>query len=108
MGMGPTGFRVPALLRRATTNSLVSNGSSSSSSANANKMGADKAGGNAPDNGKIKKNASKMSGIHYFARENERRAAMAESDKRRQAKKAKNAEGRARAVGGLFGAGKFE
>lgn len=113
MGMGPTGFRVPALLRRATTNSLVSNGSSSSSSSNrnntnTNKIGADKAAGNTPDNGKIKKNASKMSGIHYFARENERRAALAESDKRRQAKKAKNAEGRARAVGGLFGAGKFE
>ncbi|CAK7198523.1 hypothetical protein SEUCBS139899_001186 [Sporothrix eucalyptigena] len=113
--MGPTGFRVPALLRRATTNSLVSNSSSSSSSSTSNNSkgsslaSADKAGGSSTlDSGKIKKNASKMWGIHFFARENERRAALAESDKRRQAKKVKSAEGRSRAVGGLFGAGKFE
>ncbi|CAK7214653.1 hypothetical protein SCUCBS95973_002220 [Sporothrix curviconia] len=113
--MGPTGFRMPALLRRATTNSLVSNGSSASSSGNASSNsssssragGADKLGSTL-DGGKIKKNASKMSGIHSFARENERRAALAESDKRRQAKKMKSAEGRSRAVGGLFSAGKFE
>ena len=116
--MGPTGFRVPTLLRRATTNSLVSNSSSTSSSsasggANSNSnsssraAGADTFGG-ALDSGKIKKNASKMSGIHSFARENERRAALAASDKRRQAKKLKSAEGRSRVVGGLFGAGKFE
>ncbi|KAL1901868.1 hypothetical protein Sste5346_001572 [Sporothrix stenoceras] len=107
-GMGPTGFRVPALLRRATTNSLVSTSSSGSGagSLTSNNTNSNKAADK--DNGKIKKNASKMSGIHYFARENERRAALAESDKRRQAKKAKNAEGRVRAVGGLFGAGKFE
>lgn len=111
-GMGPTGFRVPALLRRATTNSLVSNGSSNgsgsgSSSLTGSNSNASKSSDKSAD-GKIKKNASKMSGIHYFARENERRAALAESDKRRQAKKARNAEGRVRAVGGLFGAGKFE
>ncbi|KJR81819.1 mediator of replication checkpoint protein 1 [Sporothrix schenckii 1099-18] len=115
LGLGPTGFRVPALLRRATTNSLVSNGSASSSSSSNNSTSSDKNNSynsagklGDKDDGKIKKNASKMSGIHYFARENERRAAIAASDKRRQAKKAKNAEGRARAVGGLFGAGKFE
>ena len=125
--MGPTGFRVPALLRRATTNSLASTGSSGSSRSGSGRSAnfsmsttrgpADKAsssnsgsggGGNAPDSGKIKKNASKMSGIHYFARENERLAALAENDKRRQAKKVRSAEGRSRAVGGLFGAGKFE
>ncbi|KIH89535.1 hypothetical protein SPBR_06342 [Sporothrix brasiliensis 5110] len=121
MGLGPTGFRVPALLRRATTNSLVSNGSASSSSSSSNSSSSNNSTNSDKNNshnsagklgdkddGKIKKNASKMSGIHYFARENERRAAIAASDKRRQAKKAKNAEGRARAVGGLFGAGKFE
>ncbi|CAK7271932.1 hypothetical protein SEPCBS57363_004874 [Sporothrix epigloea] len=107
--IGPAGFRVPALLRRATTNSLMSNGSSTSnsSSANSSRTGFDKAGGTL-DNGKIKKNATKMSGIHSFARENERRVALVESDKRRQAKKAKSAETRSRAVGNLFGAGKFE
>ncbi|CAK7272371.1 hypothetical protein SEPCBS119000_005089 [Sporothrix epigloea] len=102
--MGPAGFRVPALLRRATTNSLIS---SSSSSANSSRTGSEKVGGTL-DHGKIKKNASKMSGIHSFARENERRVALVESDKRRLAKKVKSAESRSRAVGSLFGGGKFE
>lgn len=102
--MGPTGFKAPALLRRATTNSLLSTTSSRSSSGG----GGDGNGSGFADQGKIKKNASKQSGINYFARENERRAAMAEGDKRRQAKKVRSAEGRSRVVGGLFGAGKFE
>ncbi len=115
--MGPTGFRVPALLRRATTNSIMSNGSASSCSSSSNSAAgsgagmarATGAGGDGrPDDGKIKKNASKMSGIHFFARENERRAALAVREERRQAKKARSAAGRSRAVGGLFGAGKFE
>ncbi|EFX02919.1 hypothetical protein CMQ_2848 [Grosmannia clavigera kw1407] len=104
--MGPTGFKAPALLRRATTNSLLSATSSRSSSSGGG--GGDGNGGGFADQGKIKKNASKQSGINYFARENERRTAMAESDKRRQAKKVRSAEGRSRIVGGLFGAGKFE
>lgn len=121
--MGPTGFRVPALLRRATTNSLTSSGSSRSGSGrnstnfsmSTTRGPADKSSssssshsGTGHDSGKIKKNASKMSGIHSFARENERQAIVAENDKRRQAKKVRSAEGRSRAVGGLFGAGKFE
>ncbi len=43
---------------------------------------------------KIKRNASKRSGVNYFARENERRALLAEKDKRREAKKINRAEGR--------------
>lgn len=96
-------FKVPALLRKATTNSLMSS-SGSSSGGNAHAAGA----GGFGEEAKIKKSAGKRSGINYFARENERRAAMEQSAKRREAKKFKGAEGRSKVVGGLFGAGKFE
>ncbi|KAF3058055.1 Mediator of replication checkpoint protein 1 [Daldinia childiae] len=100
-------FKVPALLRRATTNSLISNSSTSTtSSSSAPTAAASLAGG---DDGKLlKKTAGKRSGINYFARENERRAAVAEAEKRREAKKWKGVEGRSKVVGGLFGGGKFE
>ncbi|OIW28518.1 hypothetical protein CONLIGDRAFT_681472 [Coniochaeta ligniaria NRRL 30616] len=100
------GFKVPALLRRATTNSLLSGGSSATSST----VGATApaTGGGFGEEGKIKRNAGKKSGINYFARENERRAAVAESEKRREARKWKGAEGRGKVVGSLFGGGKFE
>lgn len=104
---GGGSFKVPALLRRATTNSsLMSSGTSSSAGGSA--ATGNGSGGGFGDEGKIKKNAGKRSGINYFARENDRRAALAESQKRREAKKWKGAEGRSKAVGGLFGAGKFE
>ena len=96
-------FKVPALLRRATTNSLMST-SSGSSGGSTHGAGA----GGFGEEAKIKKSAGKRSGINSFARENERRAALEESSKRREAKKWKGAEGRVKVVGGLFGAGKFE
>ncbi|KAI1502587.1 MRC1-like domain-containing protein [Biscogniauxia marginata] len=115
---GPGGFKVPALLRRATTNSLISNSSSSSSSAPGTSNGGGGqassgagAGGNLTirdDGGKLKKNAGKRSGVNYFARENERRAKVAEAERRREEKKWKGAEGRGKVVGGLFGGGSFE
>jgi mediator of replication checkpoint protein 1 len=108
-------FKVPALLRRATTNSLLSNSSSTSSSgvstpANTfgRSAGGSGAGGFGADDGKIKKTAGKRSGVSYLARENERRAALAERETRREAKKWRGAEKRVKAVGGLFGSGKFE
>lgn len=97
-------FKVPALLRRATTNSLISNSSSSSGSStpttSLHKVG--------EDSKVLKKTAGKRSGINYFARENERRAAVADAEKRREAKKWKGVEGRSKVVGGLFGGGQFE
>ncbi|KAI1081069.1 MRC1-like domain-containing protein [Whalleya microplaca] len=104
---GAAGFRVPALLRRATTNSLISNSSASStSSTTGGQTGmASKAG--AAD-GKLKKSAGKRSGVNYFARENERLAKVAEVEKRREARKWKGVEGRSKDVRGLFGGGKFE
>lgn len=97
------GFKVPALLRKATTNSLISNGSSTGGSA-----GGNGSGGGFGDETKIKKNAGKRSGISYLARETDRRAKMVEVEKRREERKFKAVEGRGKAVGGLFGKGKFE
>ncbi|TPX16947.1 uncharacterized protein E0L32_003509 [Thyridium curvatum] len=111
------GFRVPALLRRATTNNSLAGSSSATSApgggfgeeghrAARSKASSSTNGGGAAGSGGG--GAKKKSGINYFARENERRAAMAEKEKRREARKWKGAEGRGAVVGGLFGAGKFE
>lgn len=97
------GFRVPALLRKATTNSFIGNGSSAGGSAPGNGSG-----GGFGDEAKIKKNAGKRSGISYLARETDRRAKLVEVEKRREERKFKAVEGRSKAVGGLFGKGKFE
>jgi mediator of replication checkpoint protein 1 len=100
---GSGGFRVPALLRKATTNSLM--GSTGPAAAAATGGGA---GGGFGEGAKIKKNAGKRSGISYLARENDRRAAVEEAEKRREQRKFRAVEGRSKVVGGLFGAGKFE
>jgi mediator of replication checkpoint protein 1 len=103
------GVQVPALLRRATTNSLISNGSSNSGGGFGEERAANGGGGGTgAAAGKLKKTAGKMSGIHSFARENERKMALAEKEKRRMERKWKGAEGRGRIVGGLFGKGQFE
>ncbi|KAK3326445.1 MRC1-like domain-containing protein [Apodospora peruviana] len=104
-----SGFKVPALLRRATTNNSLVSGTATSSS-NLSTTTSTTAGGG-DDANQVKRSTtttSKRSGINYFARENERRAALAENERRREAKKWKGAEGRSKVVGGLFGAGKFE
>lgn len=106
-----SGFKVPALLRRATTNSATdSTTASSTSSITGSGTAPSKSGGNGGfgEESKIKRNAGKRSGINYFARENERRAALEEGERRREAKKVRGAEGRSKVVGGLFAGGKFE
>lgn len=94
-------FKVPALLRKATTNSLISTGSSASG-------GNSSASGGFGEDAKIKKNAGKKSGVSYLARETDRRAKVVEGEKRREERKFKAVKGRVKAVGGLFGKGKFE
>lgn len=97
-------FKVPALLRRATTNSLASTTSTSTTTSTTS--------GGIGEDAKIRSkpsgNGGRRSGVNYFARENERRAAAAESERRREARRWKGAEGRGSVVGGLFGGGKFE
>ncbi|KAI1133449.1 MRC1-like domain-containing protein [Nemania abortiva] len=109
-----SGFKVPALLRRATTNSSKLVSSPNSATSTTATSGISGGGGSLNkatsfgEDGKLKKNAGKRSGINYFAHENERRAKVADAEKRREAKKWKGAEGRSKVVGGLFGSGSFE
>ena len=128
-GAGAGGFKVPALLRRATTNSLISNSSASSAGSSVSVPGSGGSsaqiapsgargvgvgmagagsGGDAADSMKLRKTAGRGSGVNYFARENERRAAVAEAERRREKRKWKGVEGQKKAVSGLFGAGQFE
>lgn len=97
------GFKVPALLRRTTTSTSITSSSSASSVS-----GTERTAGGFGDDGKFTKKAGKNSGVHYFARENERRMKVEESEKRRKEKRFKGAEGRRKVVGGLFGMGRFE
>ena len=58
---------------------------------------------------KIKKVAGKRSGVSYLARENERRAALAEAERRREERKVvRGMEGRVEVVRGVLGRGSFE
>ncbi|KAF5531464.1 mediator of replication checkpoint 1 [Fusarium mexicanum] len=95
-------FKVPALLRRATSNSFVSGTVSTTSS-----------GSPAPASGfgeeaKIKKGAGKKSGVHAFARDSERRAKLEQNERKREERKIKGAERRVGVVGDLLGKGSFE
>ena len=92
-------------MRKATTNSLMGPTGSGSGGAGAGSAGS---AGGFGEEAKIKKNAGKRSGISYLARENDRRAAVKEAEKRREQRKFRAVEGRSKVVGGLFGAGKFE
>ncbi|KAI0540660.1 MRC1-like domain-containing protein [Xylaria digitata] len=112
-----SGFKVPALLRRATTNSTKLSSDSNPNASSSRSISQTYTSGNSGslnkaasfgEDGKLKKNAGKRSGINYFAHENERRAKVADAEKRREAKKWKGAEGRSKVVGGLFGSGSFE
>jgi mediator of replication checkpoint protein 1 len=98
------GFKVPPLLRRATTNSSLASTSSSVSSG----MSATERMAGGPGSDGVRRGGGKNSGVHYFARESERRAAVVKTEKRREQKLVKGAQGRRKVVGGLFAGGKFE
>jgi mediator of replication checkpoint protein 1 len=97
------GFKVPALLRRATTNSSIT----STSSVNGGTSGTERMAGGASTEG-VKRGGGKNSGVNYFARESERRAAVVKTEKRREQKLVKGAQVRREMVGGMLGGGKFE
>ena len=106
---GSSSFKVPALLRRATTNSTLMSGSSSAGSGTAAApAGAVGSAGGFGEDAKIKRGAGKRSGVGGFAREGEARAKVRDSERRREEKKAKGAERRVGVVGGLLGRGSFE
>jgi mediator of replication checkpoint protein 1 len=91
-------FKVPALLRKATTNSSIASTTST--------VGMERMAGGASDG--VRRGGSRTSGVNFFARENERKANVVKVEKRREQKRMKGAEGRRKAVGGLLGSGKFE
>ena len=99
------GFKVPPLLRRATTNNSLA--SSASSSVSGGTSATERTAGGAGNNG-VKRGGGKNSGVHYFARESERRAGVVKTEKRREQKLVRGAQVRMKAVGGLFGGGMFE
>lgn len=104
-----TGFKVPALLRRATTNnSMVSNASNGSTSTAHRSVNGGISAGGFGDETKIKRGGGKNSGVNAFKRDSERRKVVEESEKRRAEKRFKGAEGRRKLVGEFFGGGKFE
>lgn len=98
-------FKVPALLRRATTNSHATSTASTTSTTELRSTTPTSGFGN---EAKIRKGASKKSGINAFARDSERRAKLEQSEKRREERKIKGAERRVGVVGGLLGRGSFE
>ncbi|KAF4633593.1 hypothetical protein G7Y89_g4528 [Cudoniella acicularis] len=100
-----SGFKVPPLLRRATTNNSLA--SSTSSSVTGGMSATERTAGSSGSDG-VKRGGGKNSGVNYFARETERRAAVVKTEKRREQKRFKGAEVRRKVVGGLFGSGKFE
>lgn len=102
------GFKVPALLRRATTNSSIASASSSTSStAGPGMSGTERMGGSAGTEG-IRRGGGKKSGVNFFVRESERKALLAKTEKRREQRMFKGAEVRKKVVGGLLGGGQFE
>ncbi|KAF4534732.1 Mrc1-like domain-containing protein [Lasiodiplodia theobromae] len=104
------GFRVPALLRRATSN--LSNASSTTTTTttttNSN-YNATAAGAAAAEAGGLRRGGSKKSNIHYQAREAERKKAVEAVDARREeGLRKKVVKGRGRSVLGVLGGGGFE
>ncbi|TVY34689.1 Mediator of replication checkpoint protein, partial [Lachnellula subtilissima] len=77
-------FKVPPLLRRATTNSSIA--SSTTSSVSGGMSATERMAGGAGSDG-VKRGGGRTSGVNYFARETERRANVVKTEKRRQQKR---------------------
>ncbi|ATZ53261.1 Bcmrc1 [Botrytis cinerea B05.10] len=101
------GHRVVPLLRKATTNSSILSGTSSTGVSIGMSATERMAGGKDEGSG-IRRGGGKHSGVNSFVRESERKAVMEKKEKRREQKKFKVVESRRKAVGGLFGKGTFE
>ncbi|TGO27101.1 hypothetical protein BPAE_0047g00170 [Botrytis paeoniae] len=101
------GHRVVPLLRKATTNSSILSGTSSTGVSIGMSATERMAGGKDEGLG-IRRGGGKHSGVNSFVRESERKVVMEKKEKRREQKKFKGVESRRKAVGGLFGKGTFE
>ncbi|ESZ96512.1 hypothetical protein SBOR_3134 [Sclerotinia borealis F-4128] len=101
------GHRGVPLLRKATTNSSILSGTSSTGVSIGMSATERMAGGKDEGSG-IRRGGGKNSGVNSFVRESERKAVMEKKEKRREQKKFKGVESRRKAVGGLFGKGTFD
>lgn len=105
------GRKPPTLLRRATSNSFISNangsGSSSTSTSGASTPSTG-SGGNVFGGDKIRKGAAKGSSISFERGKQARPSAAEDLAQRRTERKLKGAEDRLRAARSLLGSGKFE
>lgn len=101
------GFKVPALLRRATTNSSIASSTSSNGSGGIASV-TERMTDGARSQAGVKRGGGKNSGVNYFARETERKAKLVKTQKKREQKRFKGADIRSKVVGGLLGGGKFE
>ncbi len=101
-GALPSAFRVPSLLRRATTQ--VTGSEAANNHGVTERMATATAGG---EKMKMKMGGSKKSSINYFAREAERRALVEGRVREREVGRVRGAVARGR-VGGVFGPGQFK
>ncbi|CAD6444708.1 53f57c62-948c-49d7-a962-fad5afff87cf [Sclerotinia trifoliorum] len=101
------GHRVVPLLRKATTNSSILSGTSSTG-VSTGMSATERMAGGKDEGSSIRRGGGKHSGVNSFVRESERKAMMEKKEKRREQKKFKGVESRRKAVGGLFGKGSFD
>ncbi|CAI4212241.1 unnamed protein product [Parascedosporium putredinis] len=104
------GRKPPTLLRRATSNSFISNanGSGSSTSTSGASTPSIGSGSNVFGGDKIRKGAAKGSSISFERGKQARPSAAEDLAQRRTERKLKGAEDRLRAARSLLGSGKFE
>lgn len=101
------GHRVVPLLRKATTNSSILSGTSSTG-VSTGMSATERMAGGKDEGSSIRRGGGKHSGVNSFVRESGRKAMMEKKEKRREQKKFKGVESRRKAVGGLFGKGSFD
>ena len=99
------GFKVPSLLRRATTTNLAAadkNGITTLATATT-----ERAAGGGEKGDFVRRGGTKKSSVNYFARELEKSKVVEGVERRRKEERAKQAKGRTMSLGGL-GSGAFE
>lgn len=98
----PGGFRIPSLLRRATTSQL--SGAADKNGISISTAGTERAAGGGQTSEFVRRGGGKRSGIAYFARERERHAGAEEAEKRRAEGLRKLSAGVSglRGLGGMF------
>ena len=98
------GFKVPSLLRRATTTNLAADKHGITTMAPA---ATERAAGGGEKGDFVRRGGTKKSSVNYFAREAEKSKVVAEAERRRKEEREREAKGREMRLRGL-GTGAFE